>query len=102
MLQVAPQDAKESHRDYITTLPKRSKTKCVLSVDSLSRVHDQHDQIFPMNSTSELPSVDDTHSNLEICTYIVVALPIVGRTGPEMPTCVGLRYRRFLPLPVQL
>ena len=70
-------------KDTVITsqLCPRRKTKYVLSVDSLSRVHDQHDRIFHMHSTSELPSVDNTYSNLETCTHIVAALPIVERTG---------------------
>ena len=80
MLTVAPQDAAERHRRYIsTTIKKADNVNCLQLISRMVAMNDMTAYLPCLkqmeDSPSSLPQMDKPFSEMEMCMYVLAALP---------------------------
>ena len=81
LLQVAPQDAAERHRRYIsTTVRKHESVSCPQLISRLMQLNEMTSYLPCMkqmeDSPPEMPKMNVPFSELEMCTHVIAALPV--------------------------
>ena len=81
LLQVAPQDAAERHRRYISnTVRKHESVSCPQLISRLMQLNEMTSYLPCMkqmeDSPPEMPKMNVPFSELEMCTHVIAALPI--------------------------
>ena len=81
LLEVAPQDAAERHRRYIsTTIRKNELVTCPQLISRMVMLNEMTSYLPCMKhmegSPAEMPRMDVPFSELEMCTHVLAALPV--------------------------